>query len=248
MPFYNDLRPSRDDGKQPYALIFPDLTNPERVAIIDGLLQLKQGLDADIPPKLTDRNLLIASWNIKQFGELRQRRPEAFFYMAEIIARFDLVVIQEVASNHRDLGRLMRLLGSGWDYVINDSTDGIAGNMESSAFLYNKARVRPTGTVGELVLWQELLEKHGTVDPATGKRLLEQIQRTPFFMRLRAGWKTFSLLSLHLEPGDADPKVRTRSEEVKLLLAALAAKAGERWTENLFLTGDFNFYDVKDAP
>lgn len=247
MPFYNDLRPARDDGKQPYALVFPEMDNEERKRTIDGLLRLKKGLDAEITPQLSGRNLIIASWNIKQFGELKKRRAEAFFYMAETIARFDLVVIQEVQKDLRDLERLMRLLGSGWDYVINDSTDGRAGNSESSAFLFNTARVKPTGTVGELVLWKELIEAHGTViNPETQQRMLDQIQRTPFFMGLRAGWKSFTLLSLHLQPGDGRKDVALRREEVRLLLAALQAKRGERWMKNLFLTGDFNFYDSKD--
>lgn len=249
MPFYNDLRPARDDGKQPYALVFPEMTNAERLRTIDGLLALKRGLDAEVTPQLTGQNLLIASWNIKQFGELKKRRAEAFFYMAEVIARFDLVVIQEVQKDQRDLGRLMRLLGSGWDYVINDSTDGRAGNSESSAFLFNTARVEPSGTVGELVLWRELIEAHGTlVDAVKEKFLLDQIQRTPFFMGLRAGWKKFTLLSLHLQPGDDDDDVALRREEVRLLLAALKAKKGEKWMQNLFLTGDFNFYTSKDGP
>ena len=198
---------------------------------------------------MTGRNLIIASWNIKQFGELKKRRAEAFFYIAETIARFDLVVIQEVQKDLRDLDRLMRLLGSNWDYVINDSTDGRAGNSESSAFIFNTARVAPTGTVGELVLWSELVEEHGTLlDAATNTRLLDQIQRTPFFMRLRAGWKRFTLLSLHLQPSDRAEDVTLRREEVRLLLAALTEKSDERWMQNLFVTGDFNFYDNKDGP
>lgn len=249
MPFYNDLRPARDDGKQSFALVFPEMSNAERQRTIDGLLDLKKGLDAQITPQLTGRNLLIASWNIKQFGELKKRRAEAFFYIAETIARFDLVVIQEVQKDLRDLDRLMRLLGSGWDYVINDSTDGRAGNSESSAFIFNTARVEPTGTVGELVLWSELVQKHGTlIDAATNTRLLDQIQRTPFFMGLRAGWKRFTLLSLHLQPGDSAEDIRLRREEVHLLLAALKEKSDERWMQNLFVTGDFNFYDNKDIP
>lgn len=249
MPFYNDLRPARDDGKQPYSLVFPDMDNAERRRTIDGLLTLKTALNEQITPQLAGRNLIIASWNIKQFGELKRRRAEAFFYIAETIARFDLVVIQEVQKDQSDLERLMRLLGSGWDYVINDSTDGRAGNSESSAFLFNTARVKPTGTVGELVLWQELVQEHGTiVDTATQKRLLDQIQRTPFFMGLQAGWKRFTLLSLHLQPGDSADDQVLRREEVRLLLAALAEKADERWMQNLFLTGDFNFYDSDDGP
>lgn len=50
MPFYNDLRPARDDGKQPFALVFPEMTNEERLRTIDGLLELKKGLDKQVTP------------------------------------------------------------------------------------------------------------------------------------------------------------------------------------------------------
>lgn len=67
-------------------------------------------------------------------------------------------------------------------------------------------------------------------------------------MGLRAEWKRFTLLSLHLQPGDDDEDVAIRREEVRLLLAALEAKKDEKWMQNLFLTGDFNFYTSEDGP
>ena len=38
----------------------------------------------------SDENLLVASWNIKEFGHLKKRLFEAYFYIAEILSRFDL--------------------------------------------------------------------------------------------------------------------------------------------------------------
>ncbi len=57
---------------------------------------------------------MVASWNIKELGHTTQRLPEAYFYMAEIIARFDFVVIQEIKSSVKDLEILLRLLGDDW--------------------------------------------------------------------------------------------------------------------------------------
>jgi hypothetical protein len=52
-----------------------------------------------------------ASWNLKEFGHLKNRLPETYFYIAEILNRFDLVAVQEVNSTLTDLDIIMRLLG-----------------------------------------------------------------------------------------------------------------------------------------
>ena len=76
------------------------------------MLRLKAGLDSQIPKRKVDKNLLIASWNIKEFGHTTQRLSEAYFYIAEIIASFDLIAVQEVKSTVKDLNIVMRILGS----------------------------------------------------------------------------------------------------------------------------------------
>ncbi|WP_428409606.1 endonuclease/exonuclease/phosphatase family protein [Hyphococcus sp.] len=238
MPYYNDLRPDSDLKKKGFALVFPEMRDAEKIRAIDNILALKNGLDNLIPPRRTDQTILIASWNIKEFGHTTQRLPEAYFYIAEIISRFDLVVIQEVKSTLRDLHILMRLLGSEWEYVVNDITSGDDGNSERSAYVFNSARVRLSGTVGELVLWPAITEGAA----------IKQLKRTPYLTGFKAGWKEFGLLCLHLQPGSKKADVDYRREEVSLLLAALREKMKEHWTSSLVIAGDFNFYrgDDKD--
>ncbi|MCB0427457.1 MAG: hypothetical protein KDD16_09160, partial [Mangrovimonas sp.] len=130
MPWYNDLRPQSDDKKIDYALIFPNLNNAQRKRIIQDLLLLRQDLDLKIPEKNSDRSLLLASWNLKEFGHLTKRIPDSYFFIAEIINRFDLVAVQEIKSGLDDLNILMRLLGSNWSYTITDITEGDDGNSE----------------------------------------------------------------------------------------------------------------------
>lgn len=239
MPFYNDLRPDSDFEDRDFSLVFPSKFNKRTKArTIDGLLALKAGLDADIPPLRAPSNLRIASWNIKEFGHTTQRLPEAYFYIAEIIARFDLVSIQEVKSSLVDLEIINRLLGSDWDYLVNDITSGDDGNSESSAYLFNTKRVKLSGLAGELMLWPDL----------TKNKKVKQFKRTPYLTGFKAGWKKFALLSLHLQPGDSKADVAYRKEEVDLLIAALGEKMKENWTRNLIIVGDFNFYDRKDPP
>ncbi|NVK41065.1 MAG: endonuclease/exonuclease/phosphatase family protein [Oceanospirillaceae bacterium] len=237
MPFYNDLRPQSDYSKRDFALIFPDMTDAAKIRTIDGLLRLKTGLQS-IPPRRTEQNLLIASWNIKEFGHTTQRLPEAYFYIAEILACFDLVAIQEVKSTLKDLDIVMRILGGNWDYLVNDITDGTDGNSERSAYLFNNKRVQLSGTVGEIVLWPDI----------TAGSDIKQLKRTPYVTGFRSGWKEFALINLHLHPGDDDDDVSFRKEEITLLLRALEVKANEHWTRNMVLCGDFNLYHGEDDP
>jgi endonuclease/exonuclease/phosphatase family metal-dependent hydrolase len=234
MPTYNDLRPDDDFKKKDYELVFPQMTKPEKKRTIQNLLALRKGLDERVAVKKADHNLIVASWNIKEFGHTTQRLSEAYFYIAEIINRFDLVIVQEVKSTLKDLQIIMQLLGPDWSYVINDITEGDAGNSERSAYLLNKKRVEFAGLAGEIVLWEEL----------TAGSSIKQLKRTPFMTGFRAGWKTFAIINLHLHPGEADDDFPMRREEVRLLLLAIKEKVtkGRLWNENLILAGDFNLY------
>ncbi len=238
MPFYNDLRPESDYEQRDYALVFPDMTNEEKMRTITNLIRLKGGLERRVPSRKVNENLLVASWNIKEFGHTKQRLDEAYFYIAEIIARFDLVAVQEVKSTLKDLKIIMRILGSDWDYIINDITDGTSGNSERSAYLFNNKRVRLSGLAGEIVLWPDI----------TQESEIKQVKRTPYITGFKAGWKSIAMINLHLHPGDATDDVSFRKKEIRLLLAALQEKTREHWTRNLVLSGDFNLYATKDDP
>jgi endonuclease/exonuclease/phosphatase family metal-dependent hydrolase len=242
LPTYNDLRHADDFKKRDYELVFPDMGDEDKLRTLQNLLVLRAGLDAQIVPRRAEKNLLVASWNIKEFGHTKQRLPEAFFYTAEIMSRFDLVVVQEVKGSLKDLYILDRLLGDDWAYLINDITEGDAGNSERSAFLYNKKRVELAGLAGEIVLWDEL----------TALSPIKQLKRTPYITGFRSGWKSFAMICLHLQPGDDATDLSYRRKEVELLLAAIAHKTKDKhlWSPNLILAGDFNFYSgaTKDDP
>jgi endonuclease/exonuclease/phosphatase family metal-dependent hydrolase len=242
MPCYNDLRPEADFKERDYELVFPQMQKIEKKRTLSKLLELKRGLDASIAGRRNDHNLIIASWNIKEFGHTTQRLPESYFYIAEILSCFDLVAIQEIKSTLDDLHILLRLLGKDWGYLVNDITEGDAGNSERSCYIFNKKRVQLAGLAGEIVLWDDLT-RHSNI---------KQLKRTPYITGFTAGWKTFALINIHLHPGDGADDFRFRHEEVTLLLRALAEKRGNGrlWTENLIIVGDCNLYNgsTQDDP
>ena len=238
MPTYNDLRPPKDFENRDYELVFPKMEDHEKRRTIENLLGLRQSLDAHVPPRKAEYNLLVASWNIKELGHTTQRLPEAYFYMAEIIARFDLVVVQEIKSTLKDLNLLMRLLGDDWSLLVNDITGGRDGNSERGAYLYNSKRVEFAGLAGEITLWEDL----------TQGSEIQQLKRTPYITGFRSAWKTFAIINVHLHPDKNDEDVNYRREEVRLLLAAIEKKIEDKglWNENLILAGDFNLYSGAD--
>jgi hypothetical protein len=79
-----------------------DLPPPK---IADELKELRASLDEDIPAKVLDSNLIIATWNLRSFGDLTEkweagtadvpkRDLHAVRTIAEIISRFDVVALQ----------------------------------------------------------------------------------------------------------------------------------------------------------
>ena len=235
MPWYNDLRPKTDPGKQQYSVTFPNFSDTNKVRTIGDLIELRTALAPIRNNKKTNKNILLASWNIKQFGFLKNRIPDSYFYIAEIISSFDLIAIQELKGGLHDLNLLMKLLGKDWKYIINDVTEGDEGNDERFAYLYDSRRISFSGLAGEIVLWKDLFE--------TEKEVI-QLKRTPYITGFKAGWKSFALINLHLQPNDDDKSKQFRKKEVELLMNLINAKVKSKnlWTENLVLIGDFNLY------
>ena len=89
MPFYKDLNPNTKEGKR----------------TIEKLIELRRALRETIPTRTQSKTLLLATWNIRDFDKpaYGYRLPEAFYYIAEIIASFDIVAVQEV---YKDLSAL----------------------------------------------------------------------------------------------------------------------------------------------
>jgi endonuclease/exonuclease/phosphatase family metal-dependent hydrolase len=236
MPWYNDLRPSKDPKKQNHSITFPDFDDDQKVRTINNLLHLRTHLYGIRNKKRTNGNILLASWNIKQFGSLKSRIPDSYFYITEIIASFDLVALQEIQKGLEDLKIVMKLLGSHWKYIINDITEGNEGNDERFAYLYDSRRVEFTGLAGEIVLWKELMDDEQSE--------VTQLKRTPFITGFRAGWKSFAIVNLHLQPGNDSESKAIRKKEMELLTKAISSKLKSEnlWSDNLILLGDFNMY------
>src|SRR5690606_5482633 len=116
-----------------------------------------------IPARRVDRNLLIATWNLRAFGGLTDKwvaepsdQPKrdlaGLRAIAEIISRFDVIALQEVRGNLRALRHALAWLNreaDSWGLLLTDVTRGRAGNDGRMAFLYDTRRVKPSGLACE---------------------------------------------------------------------------------------------------
>lgn len=192
-----------------------------------------------VPAKRDDR-LLLATWNIANFG-VQKRREHDHRLLAEMLGWFDLVAIQEVADDLSGLRAVQEMLPKRYRVLISDT----AGNDERTAFLYDSEKV-------------ELLELAGRLSiPVNAMRFIKLpgvkqefrgFDRSPFLAAFQAGSFRFTLASVHLFFGSDDDEDLERR--------ALEAFAVGRWADlrhgdpdayaaDVIALGDFNLPQVE---
>jgi len=210
-----------------------DFDPAKRETVVRHLIDLKKDICGQVPEKKTNGNLLIATWNIRDFNSNKfghgYRLKESFYYIAEIVSAFDLIAVQEVNKDMSGLSKLMYILGQDWDYICTDVTEGSGGNMERMAFIYDVRRVTFKKVAGEIVLPKN--------DPTLQGM---QFARTPFMVSFQSGWSKFSLCTAHIYFGsDNGEQMQRRIDEIGSLSAFLKKRA-ENDLENVIVLGDFN--------
>jgi hypothetical protein len=214
------------------------------------LRDLTLALDGAIPAKVVDRNLLIATWNIRQFARVNERwatgagqSPKRNLLdlccIAEIVSRFDVVALVEVKRNLAALRLLMQILGPDWGFIVSDPVEGEPGNDERLGFLFDLRRVRPSGLAGELVIPDADLG-------AETAAMKKQWARTPYAVSFQAGSSYFTLVTLHILWGE---RAADRTAELRGAAKWLAEHAvdSDDFNRNLIALGDFNI-DRLDDP
>jgi endonuclease/exonuclease/phosphatase family metal-dependent hydrolase len=221
----------------------PSVTDPLPAPLDERFLALRADLDAKVPAKQLDRNLLVGTWNLRAFGGLTDKwrseegdEPVRDLFdvrcIAEVLSRFDVIAIQEVRGNLTALQTLLQALGPNWATTMTDVTRGKAGNNERMAFAFDLRRVRASGLAGELVVAIET----GTSLSPTG--LGKQFARTPYAVSYAADRVQLTLVTLHVLYGEE----AARADELREIAGWLSgwAKQEREWHQNLIALGDFN--------
>ncbi len=228
-----------------------EFTDPPPEEVLADLARLRFALDEEVPAKALDRNLLIATWNVRAFGDLTEkwestdedtpkRDLHSLLCIAEIVSRFDVVAVQEAKNNLKALRHMLKVLGPNWGMSLTDVTEGAPGNGERMAFLFDTRRVQLSGLACEIVVPQEQLDR---IDPSALDR---QFARTPYAVSFRSGTKTFILITLHVLYGES---AQDRVPELEAIAEWLAGWARDvnGWDHNLIALGDFNIDRKGDA-
>lgn len=205
--------------------------------------ELRADLDLNLPHKELDRNLLIATWNIREFGGLTEewngdehtpkRDLHSLLLIAEIVRRFDIIAIQEVTGKLKALRHLLKKLGENWSFILTDVSGGSAGNDERLAFLFDTRKVKLSGLACELVTPNEAVEN--IAEGAFNR----QFSRTPYAVSFKSGNKTFILVTAHIlygkDPLEREPELSAIANWLKDWSEDINA-----FDQSLILLGDFN--------
>jgi hypothetical protein len=211
--------------------------------IAEGLKTLQNRIErAKITPSKLDKTLNIATWNIREFGRMRngQRRSEAaIHYIAEVLNQFDLIAIIELRDDLTDLQRVMEVLGPYWHVVFSDFNTDRAGNRERIAYLYDGRVAVFTGLAAEA---NPPLKKN----PETGEYESAIVWwRSPFMASFRAGNFDFILLAVHIRWGKNES---SRLSELRMLAEWVHDRCQEEhvFDKDVIVMRDFNIPRVGD--
>jgi endonuclease/exonuclease/phosphatase family metal-dependent hydrolase len=221
-----------------YSLL-DSIPEPDRQRTIAGLQRLRAALRQQVPPKTLDATMLLATWNIRELDTSKGgwRSTEAYLYLAEVLRHFDLVGIQEVREDLAGLDALMTALGTHWQSIVTDITEGRPGNGERMACVYDSRTVEFAGIASQLVL-----------PPLSDGTPAEQVARTPLMAGFRSGDTAFQVATVHVIYGTDDANDPRRVDEIGDIACALRRRAHNEhaWSHDLVLLGDFNIFSPQD--
>ena len=201
-----------------------------------ALKELQQRIDvAKIPASKLDETILLATWNVREFGKKR-RLKTSLHLIAEIIGQFDLVTLVELRDDVRDLAEVMQFLGPYWKVVFSDYIQDAGGNRERVAFVYDQRAVAFTGLAANAF----------TPRTKKGKEYVEDISwwRPPYMASFRAGNFDFIVLGAHIRWGDGD---QDREGELLKIAEWIERRQKEKFVfdKDIFVVGDFNIPNLQ---
>lgn len=190
---------------------------------------------AQVPPAKLDETMLLATWNVREFGKKR-RKPASLHFIAEILGQFDLIAMVEVRDDTSDLQTVLRYLGPYWSVVFSDYLVDAGGNRERIAFVFDTRNVQFTGLASHA---------HAERVKHDGEYLPEMNWwRPPYMASFRSGNFDFVLLAAHIRWGE---KEADRTGEIRALAKWVSERMKEKFVDDhdVIVVGDFNIPSVK---
>jgi endonuclease/exonuclease/phosphatase family metal-dependent hydrolase len=187
-----------------------------------------------IPPRASDR-LLVATWNIANLG-VQERRGKDHRLIAELIAWFDLVALQEVNDDLTGLRGVQQHLPSSYRALLSD----YAGNKERLVFLYDSGKVELLEKVGEVAIPPS---DHRYITLPGTEQQFRGFDRNPYVAAFRSGALEFALVNVHLYFGSDSVVSRNRRSLETYAVARwadLRRRSPNAYTRDIIVLGHFN--------
>ena len=203
--------------------------------VADEIQLLRKHKQTRAIPKREKNKLLIATWNVANFGA-QERRDQDRSIIAEIISWFDIVALQECRENFGDLFDVHNKLPKSFRVVMSD----VAGNNERMAFLYDSRKFTLLEEVGEIAFPPSSLK---AVKLPGVQQAFEGFDRSPYLAAFGAGNTSFTFVNVHLFFGNEKPaSIARRSLETFAVAkwSDLRKRSRFSFTRELVALGDFN--------
>ncbi len=203
-----------------------------------GVKELQTRIAAqNLPDSALDKTLLIATWNIREFGNpAHTRKKKSLYYIAEILSQFDLISVVELRNDVTEMAEVLRIMGPTWAIVYSDYIEDSGGNKERVGFVYDKRACVFTGPAGNA---NEPRKKNSS------EYIIKEDSwwRKPFMGSFRAGNFDFIMITTHIRWGSVETD---RAKELNLLADYIYARTIRDATvdRDVLVAGDFNIRDV----
>ncbi len=243
------MRVGSDGGTVPDSIFDPPPR--EVVELLDDLTEAcGRPVDAGGIPSKTDDAVLLATWNIREFGRYTARWASvagdsptrdlrSLLCIATILERFDVIAIQELQDYTDALGVVLSWLNRAsparWRIVVSDVVRGAKGDRERLGYLFDSFRYDLDGLVGELVIPPEEIG-------VPGEQLQHQFAKTPYavsFRSMQDPTRAFVLVTMHVIWGDR-PELRPAEATRIARWIGDWAETPSVWDPDIFALGDFN--------
>lgn len=238
----------------------PSILGSQPQYVADHLAGLTAALEqptsqGGVPAKDT-RSLLLATWNLREFGRFTpkwratsndtpKRDLRSLLLIATILERFDVIALQELQGYTDALREVLRWLNrerpNRWRVVVSDVVRGDAGDDERLGYLFDSSVYDLDGLVGEIVIPPDEVQ-------LTTARMKGQFAKTPYCASFRSVHDTsvaFVLNTVHVVWGK---KTANREAEANRLAQWIEAwvKEPHVWDPDMFALGDFNADRITD--
>ena len=186
--------------------------------------------EARLPSSKLDETLIIASWNIREFGK-KPRPKKALHLVAEVLGQFDLIAVVELRENLANLSEVLSYLGPSWTAVYSDSVDDPGGNFERLGFIYDRRAVQFNGFAGNVQPVRSKHEQEYLYD--------KSFWRPPYMASFSSGMFDFIAIAAHIRWGTS---TTARTDEISRFAEWLKDKTKRKdvLDKDVIVFGDFN--------